>query len=139
VWHLLIDFTDGLDDARLLSPTRCHGWSVADLLFHLLIDAQRVLATLASPADGPAETDVLSYWAREAPGEPSFDHALFVRRGALAYARPSGLKQHWRDITRGAMRAIARADEEALVETPEGDVWRVRDVAASSVVELTID
>ena len=33
-----------LDDADLARPSRCQGWSRADLLFHLLLDAQRVLA-----------------------------------------------------------------------------------------------
>jgi hypothetical protein len=34
-----------LGDADLQRPTRCRGWLVADLLFHVLCDAQRALVT----------------------------------------------------------------------------------------------
>ncbi|WP_230688918.1 maleylpyruvate isomerase N-terminal domain-containing protein [Micromonospora sp. WMMC415] len=50
-----------LDDADLQRPTRCRGWLVADLLLHLVGDAQRALVALASPADGPPDVDDVSY------------------------------------------------------------------------------
>lgn len=138
-WWLLVDVVEDLDEEALLTPTRCRGWCVADVLFHLLVDAQSLLAALASPAevDG-VDTDLVSYWAQQASGVPSFDHAQFVRRGALAYARPSGLQRHWRDIALGAMRAVERADEQSLVHTTEGYVMSVHDLAAATVVELTV-
>jgi hypothetical protein len=43
----------GLDEHELLQPSRCQGWAVRDLLFHMLLDAQRALVTLATPATGP--------------------------------------------------------------------------------------
>ncbi|WP_405115172.1 maleylpyruvate isomerase N-terminal domain-containing protein [Micromonospora sp. NBC_01405] len=46
-----------LDDAGLQRPTRCQSWLVADLLFHVLCDAQQALVALASPAPGPAGVD----------------------------------------------------------------------------------
>ncbi|MET8362404.1 maleylpyruvate isomerase N-terminal domain-containing protein [Micromonospora sp. NPDC005194] len=81
---------DGLDDARLQRATRCQGWLVADLLLHVLGDAQRALVALASPVDGPADVDDVSYWR----GFPSGDdqaarHAWWVRRSASAFDRPA--------------------------------------------------
>ena len=40
-----------LPDDDLRRPTRCSGWTVADLVYHLLLDAQRALVTFASPTD----------------------------------------------------------------------------------------
>lgn len=137
-WQLLLDVVNAMDETALLSPTRCAGWNATDLVFHLLVDAQMVLATLASSTDGPADTDFVSYWARSAPGQPSFEHAQFVRRGALAYAHPSGLVHHWRDICLGATRAMARVDSADLVQTPAGHVMTAHDLAVTSAVELTV-
>ncbi|HEU4350215.1 MAG TPA: maleylpyruvate isomerase N-terminal domain-containing protein [Actinoplanes sp.] len=39
-----------LDDLDLLLPSGCHGWSIADLLLHLTLDAQRALWTDTAPA-----------------------------------------------------------------------------------------
>ena len=36
-----------LDDDDLLLPSGCRGWSIADLLFHMLLDAQRALVAFA--------------------------------------------------------------------------------------------
>jgi hypothetical protein len=37
----------------LLEFSRCRGWVVADVLFHVLCDAQRALIALASPRPRP--------------------------------------------------------------------------------------
>ena len=54
----------------LLRPTRCRGWVVADLLFHVLCDAQRALVTFATPAPGPSDVDYVSYWQTFPSGRP---------------------------------------------------------------------
>ena len=47
--------------------SRCSGWLVADVLFHLLCDAQRALVALvalvalASPASGPPDRDFVKH------------------------------------------------------------------------------
>ena len=48
----------GLDEEGLGAPTRTE-WTVTELLFHLLLDAQRALVTLATPADEPPDTDAV--------------------------------------------------------------------------------
>ncbi|WP_341718218.1 maleylpyruvate isomerase N-terminal domain-containing protein [Micromonospora sp. FIMYZ51] len=59
-YHGVTEAVADLDDADLQRITRCHGWLVADLLFHLVCDAQRALVALASPADAPATVDAVS-------------------------------------------------------------------------------
>ncbi|MCW3813863.1 maleylpyruvate isomerase N-terminal domain-containing protein [Micromonospora sp. DR5-3] len=133
-----------LDDADLQRPTRCRGWLVADLLFHVLCDAQRALVTLASPADGPADVDDVSYWRAFTPGgddEASVRHAQWVRRSAAAFDRPSGVVRLWRDTAPAAVRAAGSAvpiAEPHDCVTTQGHVLRVPDFLATLTTEAVI-
>src|SRR5688500_6199547 len=80
----------GTDD--LLRPSRCRGWVVADVLFHLLCDAQRALVALASPADGPPDRDFVSYWAKFTDGSgDQAASAWWVRRSTAAFRDATGV------------------------------------------------
>jgi hypothetical protein len=128
-----------LDDSDLQRPTRCRGWLVADLLFHVLSDAQRALVTLASPAAGPADADDVSYW-RAFPGGDSdagARHGWWVRRSAAAFERPSGIVRIWTDTAPAAARAAAAADPGGHVTT-QGHVLRVPDFLATLTTEAVI-
>ncbi|MEU7979957.1 maleylpyruvate isomerase N-terminal domain-containing protein [Micromonospora sp. NPDC049081] len=130
----------GLDDAALQRPTRCRGWVVADLLFHLLGDAQRALVTLASPADGPADTDDVSYWRSLPAGEDpdaAARHAWWVRRSAAAFDRPTGVVRIWADTAPAAVRAAGAADPQGHVTT-QGHVLRVPDFLATLTTEAVV-
>lgn len=110
----------GLDEADFNRPTGCDAWSVQDLLFHLLLDAQRALITLADPSNEATDTDAVSYWERrpwDANGVDDIAHIRFVRRSALAYAAPMGLVAQWRDTATAAVSAARRADPSATVST----------------------
>ncbi|MFE9956354.1 maleylpyruvate isomerase N-terminal domain-containing protein [Micromonospora sp. NPDC005299] len=129
-----------LDDAGLQRPTRCRGWLVADLLFHVLCDAQRALVALASPASGPADVDDVSYWRAFTPGgddEASVKHAWWARRSAAAFDRPSGVVRIWSDTAPAAVRAAAAADPDGHVTT-QGHVLRVPDFLATLITEAVI-
>ncbi|MFG2056294.1 maleylpyruvate isomerase N-terminal domain-containing protein [Micromonospora sp. NPDC048930] len=129
-----------LDDAGLQRPTRCRGWLVADLLFHILCDAQRALVALASPAPGPADVDDVSYWRAFTPGgddEASRKHAWWARRSAAAFDRPSGVVRLWTDTAPAAVRAAAAADPDGHVTT-QGHVLRVPDFLATLTTEAVI-
>ena len=127
-----------LDDADLQRPTRCRGWLVADLLFHVLCDAQRALVALASPVDGPADVDDVSYWRAFSPGaEGSAGHAWWARRSAAAFDRPSGVVRIWSDTAPAAARAAAAADPDGFVTT-QGHVLRVPDLLATLSTEAVI-
>ncbi|MGW3806530.1 maleylpyruvate isomerase N-terminal domain-containing protein [Micromonospora sp. NPDC005113] len=129
---------DGRDDADLQRPTRCQGWLVADVLFHVLGDAQRAPVALASPADGPADVDDVSYW-RGFPSGGGDDarHAWWVRRSAAAFDRPSGIVRLWRDTAPAAVRAAAAADPTGYVTT-QGHVLRVPDFLATLTTEAMV-
>ncbi|MGC4894251.1 maleylpyruvate isomerase N-terminal domain-containing protein [Micromonospora sp. DT31] len=128
-----------LDDAGLQRPTRCHGWLVADLLFHVLCDAQRALVALASPAPGPADQDDVSYWRAFTPGDDdaSARHAWWARRSAAAFDRPTGVVRLWADTAPAAVRAATASDPDGYVTT-QGHVLRVSHLLATLTTEAVV-
>lgn len=132
-----------LDDGDLQRPTGCRGWLVADLLFHVLCDAQRALVALASPAPGPADVDQVSYWRSFPPGGEADGarHAWWARRSASAFDRPSGVVRLWSDTAPAAVRAAAAAvhgaDPDRCVTT-QGHVIRVPDLLATLTTEAVL-
>ncbi|RKN46302.1 maleylpyruvate isomerase N-terminal domain-containing protein [Micromonospora endolithica] len=128
-----------LDDSDLQRPTRCHGWLVADLLLHVVGDAQRALVALASPVDGPPDTDDVSYWRGAGSGddEGAARHAWWVRRSAAAFHRPTGIVRLWTDTAPAAVRAAGNADPDRCVTT-QGHVLRVRDLLATLTTEAVV-
>ncbi|WP_406106537.1 maleylpyruvate isomerase N-terminal domain-containing protein [Micromonospora globbae] len=128
----------GLTDADLQRPTRCRGWLVYDLLFHLLCDAQRALVTLTTPAAGPADVDDVSYWRAEpTDGDGAARHARWVRRSAAAFDSPSGVVRIWCDTAPAAVRAATASDPGGFVAT-QGHVLRVPDFLATLTTEAVI-
>lgn len=130
----------GLDDSALLVPSGCRGWTVCDLLLHLTLDPQRALIALATPADGPPDTDFVSYF-RSYPGagDPgsALAHAQWVRRTAAAYNRPSGVVGRWTETAGAAADAAGRAGADTFVRT-QGLVLAVPDFVATLVTEAVI-
>ncbi|WP_116100919.1 maleylpyruvate isomerase N-terminal domain-containing protein [Amycolatopsis thermalba] len=126
----------GVDD--LARPSGCAGWLVRDLVCHLIIDAQDVLITLATPAAEEPTRDALTYWeVGDTPptGEDPLD-ALTVRLAA-AYQEPWLLKFHLDDVGSAAGRAAELADPAARVRTRE-QVLTVADYLSTYVVEWTL-
>jgi hypothetical protein len=125
-------------EADFARPTRTD-WTVRELLFHQLLDAQRTLVALASPAAAGEEPDVdsVSYWR---PFFPESDwnapHAEFVRVAASAYSSGAELLGHFTTTSEATARAVATADPSALVQT-QGHVIAVADLASTLVVEAT--
>jgi Mycothiol maleylpyruvate isomerase N-terminal domain len=131
-------FTAGLTRADLLAFSRCRGWVVADVLFHVLCDAQRALVALASPAPGPPDRDFISYWtgfAAEADGSAAA--AWWVRRSAAAFRDGTGVVALWQETAPAAVRADGRADPDGYIAT-QGHVLAVADFLATLVTEAVI-
>ena len=85
-YQAVTDDVGKLDQDELARPSGCRGWSRGDLLFHMLLDAQRALVTFATPASGEADVDFISYWTPFRPGAEGYAaHARFVRRMASSY------------------------------------------------------
>jgi hypothetical protein len=133
----VLDSVRGRTENDLARPTRT-AWTVRELLFHQLLDAQRSLVALASPTDEPPDVDSVSYWR---PFFPDSDwnapHAKFVRVSASAYATGEGLVDHLALIVGGACRAIHLADPDTRVQTQE-HVLTVADLTSTLVVEATV-
>ena len=76
----LLAAVEGLDDRALLAASRCHGWSVGDVLVHLHLGLQEMLLGLVTPADADPDADAASYWTGEVPtNDPDADDLAGVR------------------------------------------------------------
>ena len=130
---------DGIGPELFGRATRAEGWTVRDLLFHQLLDAQRALVAFASPTSSEADVDEVTYWEafRPGQGEWSADHARFVRVASSAYVDPATLVGHWRTTSEAAVRAARAADPRGRVET-QGHVLAVPDFVSTLVLETTV-
>lgn len=137
-WAALRAAVAGLPAADFGQPSGCAGWLVQDLVCHLVIDAQDVLITLATPAEAEPTVDAATYWTlADAPptGEDPLD-ALIVRLAA-AYQDPALLTFHLDDVGSAAGRAAALADPDARVGTQD-EVLSTRDFLGAYVLEWTL-
>ncbi|GGO78960.1 maleylpyruvate isomerase N-terminal domain-containing protein [Nocardioides deserti] len=126
-------------EEELARPSRAEAWTVRELLLHQLSDARRALVALATPAEGPADVDAVTYWRAFRPdvGDGGAAHARLVVRVAAAYDGTAGLLAEWDETSGAAARAAAAADPDALVAT-QGHVLTVRDLVSTLVVEATV-
>ncbi|WP_395657356.1 maleylpyruvate isomerase N-terminal domain-containing protein [Nocardioides sp.] len=129
----------GLAPAGLEQPTRAPAWNVRQLLFHQLLDAQRALVALATPASGEPDVDDVTYWRPFLPSGGGDDaaHARFVVAVADAYDGPRGLLAQWTATAGAAGHAARAADPEGRIAT-QGHVLTVPDFVSTLLVEATI-
>ena len=137
-YQAVTDDAGKLDDDELARPSGCRGWSRGDLLFHMLLDAQRALVTFATPASGEADVDFVSYWAPFRPGAEGYAaHARFVRRVASSYRSDLVIAGLWAETATAAAHAAATLPAEAKVAT-QGHVLFAGDFLATLAVEATV-
>uniref|UniRef100_A0AAU2UXU5 Maleylpyruvate isomerase N-terminal domain-containing protein n=1 Tax=Streptomyces sp. NBC_00003 TaxID=2903608 RepID=A0AAU2UXU5_9ACTN len=137
-WTALRTAVAELRDQDFAQPSGCGGWLVRDLVCHLVIDAQDVLITLVTPAEGEPTVDAVTYWSvgdQPPTGDDPLD-ALIVRLAA-AYEEPGLLKFHLDDVGSAAGRAAELADPGALVSTQD-QVLTVGDYLTAYVLEWTL-
>jgi hypothetical protein len=114
----LLAFADELDDARGWLPTALPGWCVRDLVFHLAADCQRALVALATPADGPANTDEVSYWSHWQPGTSGAQSGLRgTRIIASAWSSVRGPADLYSETARAVLVAAGRVGLDEIVGT----------------------
>lgn len=97
-----------LDERRLLSASRCHGWSVLDLVVHVRLGLEEMAVGTTSLCARVPDHDAASYWATH-PDDRDDDpvpHILWLRRVASAYARPAGALRHLQDVATRAATAV---------------------------------
>ncbi|MGW1941440.1 maleylpyruvate isomerase N-terminal domain-containing protein [Streptomyces goshikiensis] len=137
-WTALRTAVADLCDQDFEQPSGCAGWLVRDLVCHLVIDAQDVLITLATPVEAEPTVDAVTYWNvddRPPTGQDPLD-ALTVRLAA-AYEDPHLLRLHLDDVGSAAGRAAALADPGVRVGT-RGEVLTVADYLDAYVLEWTL-
>lgn len=134
----LLDLLPTVDDDTGWRPTLCAGWTVRDLLFHLLTDAQRALVALHTPADGPADVDGVSYWASWTPGTPGADAG---RRGtriiASAWSSVMPIAELYAETLHAVLRAVDERAGDDSVQT-QGKNLTVDSLVSTLAVEATI-
>lgn len=134
----LLEVLAGVDEDTSWAPTGCTGWAVRDLVFHLLMDAQRGLVALHTPGAGPADRDAVTYWAGWQPGtEGAANGRRFVRVASSMFLRFGQLRGLYEETARAAVHAGAAADPAALVAT-QGHVLSAADLLVTLAVEATI-
>jgi uncharacterized protein (TIGR03083 family) len=136
-WTALRAAVDQLDERDWERPSGCAGWLVRDLVCHLVIDAQDVLITLVTPAEGEPTVDSDTYWKLVEP--PTGDDPLdaLIPRLAAAYGEPRLLKFHFDDVGAAAGRAAELADPGVRVSTQD-EVLTVGDYLSAYVMEWTL-
>lgn len=127
-----------LDENDLARSSRCLGWTRDDLLFHVLLDAQRALVTFASPAAREPDVDFVTYWRPFRPGgQRNAEHARFVRQVAAAYPSGLAIAQEWSQTAAAAAHAAGSVPGHLKVAT-QGHVLAAGDFMATLAVEATI-
>src|SRR3954467_3800062 len=100
-------------------PTGCAGWTPVDLGFHLLSDARRALVALATPADGPADTDAIDYWRAWRPPEPGDDEELWSTRvAASVHGGLTGIAGRYAETSAAVVVAAGRGGPARLLRAP---------------------
>ena len=137
-WTALREAVADLPDTDFALPSGCTGWLVRDLVCHLIIDAQDVLITLATPTDAEPTRDEVTYWdiVDEPPSGNDPLDALTVRLAA-AYQEPWLLKFHLGDVGSAAGRAAELADPHRHVITRD-QVFTTADYLSAYVMEWTL-
>jgi hypothetical protein len=105
---------------------------------HLIIDAQDVLITLATPAETEPTRNAVTYWNVSATPPTGADplDALIVRLAA-AYEEPRLLKFHLEDVGSAAGRAAQLAEPDFRVSTRD-EVLTASDYLSAYVLEWTL-
>jgi hypothetical protein len=125
------------ENGQLDQATRTSAWTVRELLFHLLLDAQRALVAFSSPAHGLADVDNVTYWRsfRPANGDGGRAHAEYVTRAAAAYSSSQVLVEQWTETSTAAW--AGRKEPVGTVST-QGHRLRSADLIDTLIVEATI-
>jgi len=127
----------GLSDAELIAATACVGWRAADVVVHLRMSAEAILAGMASPTTAAVDRDAVSYWRDWTPGAPpGFGDVRSTWAMAAAYSQGKWLLAHFHDMCAAAERA-ARGAPAGRVSF-QGHVLAVEDFLAMWTVEFTL-
>lgn len=132
------DVVAAMDDDRSWLPTGCTGWSVRDLVFHCLCDAQRGLVALHSPTDRAVDRDAITYWQGwRADNVGAANGRRFTRVVASMFLQVDQLRELYLQTATAVLNAAPSATVEDRIET-QGHVLTIGDLMRTLAVEATI-
>jgi hypothetical protein len=136
-YHGLTDLVCSVSEREAWLPTGCAGWSVRDLVLHLLSDAQRGLVALATPSTDEPDRDAVTYWHDSPSGDdPEYREVRAVRTMASAY-RLARLAEEYAETARAVVWLAGRTDPRTPVAT-QGHTLRAADLVETLVVEAAL-
>ncbi|MGW0552444.1 maleylpyruvate isomerase N-terminal domain-containing protein [Streptomyces altiplanensis] len=119
-------------------PSGCAGWTVRDLVFHCVGDAQRGLVALHTPADGPADRNAVTYWANWQSGTAeAANEQRYARVAASMFLEFEQLRKLHLATAAAVITAAERSNPQQFVKT-QGHVLTAGDLMATLCVEATI-
>ena len=129
-----------LDDAALLAPSRCPGWSRLNALMHVHLGLQDMLLGMVSPADAEPDVDAASYWRTDPPSNDAsaepIDHIGFLHRFTTAYRRPRDAVGHLRHTAGTVAEAVERMAPGRVLF--QGHVLTTGDFLATWATEVAV-
>lgn len=132
------DVVAALTDDDSWRATGCTGWSVRDLVFHCLCDAQRGLVALHTPVAGTPDTDAVTYWRGWQPGDPGAANGRrWVRVSASMFGVWDQLRDLYLETTAAVVNAADDVDRGRVVRT-QGHTLRTADLLHTLAVEATV-
>jgi uncharacterized protein (TIGR03083 family) len=127
-----------IDDERSWLPTGCTGWSVRDLIFHCLTDAQRGLVALHTPAHQAPDRDAVTYWQDHQPSDVGAANGRrFTRVVASMFLKVDQLRELYLETAAAVVTAAAVTVPEESLAT-QGHVLTAGDLMRTLAVEVTI-
>ena len=131
-WRQLLAAFDDVD-----APSRCAGWTCAQLLVHVHLGLQEAaLALLGIEEPGPVTVDAAGYWTRYPAGADPGGEDRLLAGLAGAYDGPDALTRHLDRTVAGLARGVARAREGRVAF--QGFVFGTGDFLGSWAVELAV-
>ncbi|ABS04957.1 maleylpyruvate isomerase N-terminal domain-containing protein [Kineococcus radiotolerans] len=125
----------GLDEVE--APSRCAGWTCAQLLVHVHLGLQEVaLALLDVDAPGPVTVDAAGYWTRYPATEDTAEQDRLLAGFAAAYPAPEALTGHLDRTVEGLARGVAAGREDRVAF--QGFTFGTGDFLGSWAVELAV-
>jgi hypothetical protein len=127
-----------VDEDASWQPTGCLGWTVRDLTYHCLGDAQRALVALHTPTDAEPDRDAVTYWADWAPDTTgSANGRRHIRVQASMFLVWEQLRDLHAETVAAVGHAAGQVDLDRAVAT-QGHVLPARDLLSTLCVEATI-
>ncbi|WP_079403202.1 maleylpyruvate isomerase N-terminal domain-containing protein [Streptomyces sp. 3211] len=127
-----------ITDERSWLSTGCAGWSVRDLVFHCLSDAQRGLVALHTPAGRTPDRDAVTYWEDWRPDAVGAANGRrFTRVVASMFLHVDQLCELYSQTVAAVVDAAAGVAPDQYVAT-QGHVLSAGDLIRTLAVEATI-